>query len=97
MCPSLHLNNGSKMEEKTDRAFCVMEEYTVFQAEILAIQETSIWASKTNQQVKVWSNSESNLHSITSIDTKSPIAQQTQEILLKYTNIKLGWISRIQR
>ncbi|GBL76055.1 hypothetical protein AVEN_234363-1 [Araneus ventricosus] len=65
---------------------------TVFQAELLAIQEACLWASKTNQQIKVWSDSESSLHSIASIDTKSPIAQQTQEILLKSTNIKLGWI-----
>ncbi|GBM92662.1 hypothetical protein AVEN_47973-1 [Araneus ventricosus] len=65
---------------------------TVFQAELLAIKEACLWASKTNQQIKVWSDSESSLHSIASIDTKSPIAQQTQEILLKSTNIKLGWI-----
>ncbi|GBL83536.1 hypothetical protein AVEN_196379-1 [Araneus ventricosus] len=32
----------------------------------------------------------SSLYSIASIDTKSPIAQQTQEIILKPTNIKLG-------
>ncbi|GBN94737.1 hypothetical protein AVEN_200340-1, partial [Araneus ventricosus] len=37
-------------------------------------------------------DSGSSFHSIASIDTKSPIAQQTQEILLKSTNIKLGWI-----
>ncbi|GBM35265.1 hypothetical protein AVEN_45531-1 [Araneus ventricosus] len=55
----------------------------------LVIQEPCLWTSKTNQQVKVWSDSELSLHSI---DTKSPIAQQTQEILLKSTNIKLGWI-----
>ncbi|GBO18413.1 hypothetical protein AVEN_215836-1 [Araneus ventricosus] len=65
---------------------------TVFQAELLAIQEACLWVSKTNQQIKVWSDSKSSLHSIASIDTKSPIAQQTQEILLKSTNIKLGWI-----
>ncbi|GBN96343.1 hypothetical protein AVEN_242079-1 [Araneus ventricosus] len=65
---------------------------TVFQAELLAIKEACLWASKTNQQIKVWSDSESSLYSIASIDTKSPIAQQTQEILLKSTNIKLGWI-----
>ncbi|GBO31613.1 hypothetical protein AVEN_123560-1 [Araneus ventricosus] len=65
---------------------------TVFQAELLTIQEACPWGSKTNQQIKVWSDSESSLHSIASIDTKSPIAQQTQEILLKSTNIKLGCI-----
>ncbi|GBM76765.1 hypothetical protein AVEN_271790-1 [Araneus ventricosus] len=65
---------------------------TVFQADLLAIQEACLWASKTSQQIKVWPDSESSLHSIASIDTKSPIAQQTQEILLKSTNIKLGWI-----
>ncbi|GBO28785.1 hypothetical protein AVEN_245223-1 [Araneus ventricosus] len=65
---------------------------TVFQAELLPIQEACLLASKTNQHIKVWSDSESSLHSIASIDTKSPIVQQTQEILLKSTNIKLGWI-----
>ncbi|GBL79894.1 hypothetical protein AVEN_28947-1 [Araneus ventricosus] len=65
---------------------------TVFQAELPAIEKAYIWTSKTNQQVKVWSDSESSLYSIASIDTKSLIAQQTQEILLKSTNIKLGWI-----
>ncbi|GBM95144.1 hypothetical protein AVEN_249011-1 [Araneus ventricosus] len=105
--PGLNIfTDGSKIEDKTGSAFCVMEEditkyewmaqlrpfNTVFQAELLAIQEACHWASKTNQQIKVWSDSESSLHSIASIDTKSPIAQQTQEILLKSTNIKLGWI-----
>ncbi|GBM15838.1 hypothetical protein AVEN_260119-1 [Araneus ventricosus] len=65
---------------------------TVFQAELLAIWKVCLWVSKTNQQVKVWSDSESSLHSFASIYTKSPIAQQTQEILLKSTNIKLEWI-----
>ncbi|GBM78719.1 hypothetical protein AVEN_243986-1 [Araneus ventricosus] len=105
--PDLNIyTDGSKIEDKTGRAFCVMEEdiikyewmaqlspfNTVFQAELLAIQEVCLSASKTNQQIKVCSDSESSLHSIASIDTKSPIAQQTQEILLKSTNIKLGWI-----
>ncbi|GBO32144.1 hypothetical protein AVEN_97410-1 [Araneus ventricosus] len=54
------------MEDKTGSAFCVMEEdttkyewiaqlssfNTVFQAELLAIQEACLWASKTNQQIK---------------------------------------------
>ncbi|GBM20795.1 hypothetical protein AVEN_108246-1 [Araneus ventricosus] len=98
--------DGSKIEDKTGSAFCVMEEdttkyewmaqlspfNTVFQAELLGIREACLWASKTHQQIKVWSDSESSLHSIASIDTKSPIAQQTQGILLKSTNIKLGWI-----
>ncbi|GBL93205.1 hypothetical protein AVEN_42655-1 [Araneus ventricosus] len=67
---------------------------TVFQADLLAIQEACLRASKTNQQV--WSDSESSFHSI---DTKSPIVQQTQEILLKSTNILnldgLGFMSDI--
>ncbi|GBM55912.1 hypothetical protein AVEN_232822-1 [Araneus ventricosus] len=65
---------------------------TIFQAELLAMQEACLWAKKTNEQVKVLSDSESNLHSIASIYIKSPIAQQTKEVLLKSTNIKLGWI-----
>ncbi|GBL81879.1 hypothetical protein AVEN_3319-1, partial [Araneus ventricosus] len=96
--PGLNIfTDGSKIEDKAGSAFCVMGEdttkyewmaqlspfNTVFQAELLAIQEACLWASKTNQQIKVWADSESSLHSIASIDTKSPIAQQTQEILLK--------------
>ncbi|GBM44020.1 hypothetical protein AVEN_218165-1 [Araneus ventricosus] len=91
------------MEDKTGSVFCVMEEETkkyklmahlrpfntVFQAELLATQEACLWTSKTNQQFKARSDSELSLHSI---DTNSPIAQQTQEILLKSTNIKIRWI-----
>ncbi|GBO18829.1 hypothetical protein AVEN_251508-1 [Araneus ventricosus] len=105
--PDLNIyTDVSKIYDKTDSTFCVKEEdttkyewmvqlrplNTVFQAESLAIREACLWASNTNQQIKVWSDSESRLHSISSFDTKSPIAQQTQEILLKSTNIKLGWI-----
>ncbi|GBM08142.1 hypothetical protein AVEN_214473-1 [Araneus ventricosus] len=65
--PGLNIyTDGSKTEDKTGSAFCVMEEYiakyewmaqlspfnTVFQAELLAIQEACLWASKTNQQIK---------------------------------------------
>ncbi|GBM32638.1 hypothetical protein AVEN_89638-1 [Araneus ventricosus] len=54
---------------------------------------SSFWKHPDNMFFKIFgSDSESSLHSIASIDTKSPIAQQTQEILLKSTNIKLGWI-----
>ncbi|GBM34304.1 hypothetical protein AVEN_253021-1 [Araneus ventricosus] len=91
--PSLNIyTDGSKLEDKIGSAFCVMEEdttkyermmqlhpfNTVFQTELLSIQEACLWVSKTNQQVKVWSDSESSFHSIASIDTKSLIAQQTQ-------------------
>ncbi|GBM67937.1 hypothetical protein AVEN_185358-1 [Araneus ventricosus] len=105
--PGLNIyTDGSKMEGKTGSAFCVMEEDTkkyewmaqlspfnaIFQAELLAIQGACLWTGKTNQQIKVWSDSESSLHSIASVDTRIPIAQQTQGILLKSTNIKLEWI-----
>ncbi|GBL98609.1 hypothetical protein AVEN_19675-1 [Araneus ventricosus] len=59
--------DGSKMDDKTRSAFCVLEEdttkyvwmaqllpfYAVFQAELLAIQAACLWASKTNQHVKI--------------------------------------------
>ncbi|GBM88286.1 hypothetical protein AVEN_107831-1 [Araneus ventricosus] len=105
--PSLNIyTDDSKIDDKTGSAFCVAEEdtekyewmvqlrplNTVFQAQILVIHETCLWANKITQQVKVWSGSKSSIHSIASVDTKGHIAQQTQEILLKYTNIKLGWI-----
>ncbi|GBN26352.1 hypothetical protein AVEN_233388-1 [Araneus ventricosus] len=99
------------MDDKTGSTFCVMEEDTtkyesmeqlrpfnsVFQAELLSIQEACLRANKTNQQVKVWSDSESSLHSIASIHTKSPIAQQTQVILLKSANIKLGCTTAVMK
>ncbi|GBM26948.1 hypothetical protein AVEN_196889-1 [Araneus ventricosus] len=53
---------------------------------------SKIEAMKFLQCLDVWTDSESSLHSIASIGTKSPIAQQTQEILLKSPTIKLGWI-----
>ncbi|GBN57641.1 hypothetical protein AVEN_108476-1 [Araneus ventricosus] len=58
--------DGSKIEDKTGSAFCIMEEditkyewmaqlpfNTVFQAELLSIQEACLWASKSNQQIMV--------------------------------------------
>ncbi|GBM93588.1 hypothetical protein AVEN_150852-1 [Araneus ventricosus] len=65
--PGLNIfTDGSKIEDKSGSAFCVMEEdttkyewmaqlspfNTIFQAELLAIQEACLWASKTNQQIK---------------------------------------------
>ncbi|GBM31700.1 Putative protein in type-1 retrotransposable element R1DM [Araneus ventricosus] len=69
--PGLNIyTDGSKAGGKTGSAFCVMEEditkyewmaqlspfNTVFQAVLLAMQEACLWARKTNQQIKVWSD-----------------------------------------
>ncbi|GBM68405.1 hypothetical protein AVEN_131709-1 [Araneus ventricosus] len=64
--PGLNVyTDGSKIEDKTGSAFCVMEEditkyewmaqlipfNTVFQAELLAIQDACLWASKTTNRL----------------------------------------------
>ncbi|KAF8784235.1 hypothetical protein HNY73_011537 [Argiope bruennichi] len=65
---------------------------SVYQAELTAIKEACQWASTIKDAVKVWSDSESSLHSILALNTNSPIAQEIQNTLINSTNIKLGWV-----
>ncbi|GBN99378.1 hypothetical protein AVEN_59028-1, partial [Araneus ventricosus] len=65
---------------------------SVFQAELIAIKEACTWASQSNQPIKIWTDSEFILHSISSLKTNSPLAQDIQSILLNSPTIKLGWI-----
>ncbi|GBL83117.1 hypothetical protein AVEN_165336-1 [Araneus ventricosus] len=98
--------DGSKMDNRTGCAFCVRENniYTiqwmaqlklhnsVFQAELIALKEAYPWASQSNQTIKIWTDSESSLHSISYLKTNSPLAQDIQNTLINSPNIKLGWI-----
>ncbi|GBM49363.1 hypothetical protein AVEN_264522-1 [Araneus ventricosus] len=97
---------GSKLEEQTGFAYSVFvnanithqwlgklnEKNSVFPAELPAIKEACICPRKKNNNVKIWSDSESSLKAISSFSTTSPIAQQIQAILLSHPSIQLGWI-----
>ncbi|GBM82047.1 hypothetical protein AVEN_56190-1 [Araneus ventricosus] len=65
---------------------------SVFQAELIAIKEACNWDSQSNQPIKIWTDSESSIHSISSLKTSSPLAQDIQSILLNSPNIKLRCI-----
>ncbi|GBO00091.1 hypothetical protein AVEN_263803-1 [Araneus ventricosus] len=70
--------DGSKLEEQTDFAYCVFEngnlthqwlfklskKNSFFRTELLAIKEACIWASKNNNNVKIWSDSESGFKAV---------------------------------
>ncbi|GBL74233.1 hypothetical protein AVEN_235240-1 [Araneus ventricosus] len=98
--------DGSKIDDRTGCAFCVRKNNisitqwmsqlkphnSVFQAELIAIKEACTQASQSNQPIKIWTDSESSLHSISSLKTNSPFAHDIQNILLNSRNIKLGCI-----
>ncbi|GBN64975.1 hypothetical protein AVEN_79975-1 [Araneus ventricosus] len=96
---------GSKIDYRTGGTFCVREnnistaewmshqkpQNSVFQVELDAIKEACTWASQSNQPIKIWTDGESSLHSISSLKTNNPLAQGIQNILLISPNIELGW------
>ncbi|GBN86554.1 hypothetical protein AVEN_258194-1 [Araneus ventricosus] len=98
--------DDSKIDDRTGCAFCVRENNistsqwmtqlkphnSVFQAELIAINEACAWASQSNQPFNIWTDSECSLHSISSLKISSPLAQDIQSILLNSPNIKLGWM-----
>ncbi|GBN90038.1 hypothetical protein AVEN_252245-1 [Araneus ventricosus] len=65
---------------------------SVFQTELNAIKEAYTWSSQSNQPIKIWTDSESSLYTISSLKTNSPLAQDIQNILIDSPNIKLDWI-----
>ncbi|GBM93114.1 hypothetical protein AVEN_32039-1 [Araneus ventricosus] len=83
------------MEDKTGSAFCVMEEditkyewmaqlspfNTVFQTELLAIQEACLWASKTNKQVKDNGETGRSVHNVLPKVKTTPTPRQRPEIM----------------
>ncbi|GBM44375.1 hypothetical protein AVEN_147384-1 [Araneus ventricosus] len=98
--------DDSKIDDRTGCVFCVRETIistsqwmaqlkprnSVFQAELIAIKEVCTRDSQSNQPIKIWTDSESSLHSISSLKTNGPLAQDIQSILLNSPNIQLGWI-----
>ncbi|GBO24120.1 hypothetical protein AVEN_203731-1 [Araneus ventricosus] len=98
--------DGSKIDDRTGCSFCVRENNistsqwmaklkthnSVFQDELIAMKEAYTYASQSNQPIKIRTDSKSSLHSISSLKTNSPQAQNIQNILLNSPNINLGWI-----
>ncbi|GBL80259.1 hypothetical protein AVEN_92195-1 [Araneus ventricosus] len=86
-CNHLHVIN-----DQTGSAFCVIANEaitktwkaklspanTVFQAEMLALKAAIEWANKANEDVNIWSDSESSLQALNSFNIKSKITQEAQ-------------------
>ncbi|GBL93203.1 hypothetical protein AVEN_42653-1 [Araneus ventricosus] len=89
--------DGSKINDQTGSAFCVIANEaitktwkvklspanTVFQAEMLALKAAIEWANTANEDVNIWSDSESSLQALKSFNVKSKITQEAQMTLLK--------------
>ncbi|GBO05169.1 hypothetical protein AVEN_230333-1 [Araneus ventricosus] len=99
--------DGSKMEQGVGSAFCVFGQQqeliaewqgrlspknSIFQAELIALQEAVKYAQNHQKQVKIWSNSESSLKALLNKKSNSPIARSIQDYLYNTHNIRLGWI-----
>ncbi|GBM34911.1 hypothetical protein AVEN_41459-1 [Araneus ventricosus] len=97
--------DGSKINDQTGSTFCAIENEaitktwkaklspvnTVFQAEMLALKAAIEWANTSNEEVNIWSDSESSLRDLKSFNIKSKITQEAQMILLENARIRLGW------
>ncbi|GBM75932.1 hypothetical protein AVEN_155438-1 [Araneus ventricosus] len=98
--------DGSKINDQTGRAFCVIANEaitktwkakfspanTVFQAEMLALKVAIEWANTANEEVNIWSDSESSLQALKSFNVKSKITQEVQMTLLENARIRLDWV-----
>ncbi|GBM21944.1 hypothetical protein AVEN_187943-1 [Araneus ventricosus] len=88
--------DGSKIDDRTGCEFYVRENNisttqcmtllkphsSVFQAELIAIKEAISCASLSKQPIKIWTDSDSILHSIYSLYTNSPLTQDIKKTLL---------------
>ncbi|GBM99859.1 hypothetical protein AVEN_204387-1 [Araneus ventricosus] len=98
--------DGSKINDQTGSAFCTIANEavtktwkakispanTVFQAEILALKAAIEWVNTANEEVNIWSDSESSLQALKSLYVKSKIIQEAQMTLLGNDRIRLGWV-----
>ncbi|GBM32078.1 hypothetical protein AVEN_150067-1 [Araneus ventricosus] len=89
--------DGSKINDQTGSAFCVIANEaitktwkaklspanTVFQSEMLAFKAAIEWANTANEDVNIWSDSESSLQVLKSFNVKSKITQEAQMTLLE--------------
>ncbi|GBL79359.1 hypothetical protein AVEN_92554-1 [Araneus ventricosus] len=98
--------DGSKINDQTGSAFCVIANEaitktwkaklrpanTVFQAEMLALKAAIEWANTANEDVNIWSDSESRIQALKSFNVKSKITQEAQMTLLENARIRLDWV-----
>ncbi|GBM85451.1 hypothetical protein AVEN_134352-1 [Araneus ventricosus] len=93
--------HGSKINDQAGSAFCVIaneaitktwKANTMFQAEMLALKAAIEWANTANEDVNIWSDSESSLQALKSSNVKSKITQEAQMTLLENARIRLGWV-----
>ncbi|GBL98716.1 hypothetical protein AVEN_8619-1 [Araneus ventricosus] len=98
--------DGSKINDQTGSAFCVIANdaitktwkaklspaNTVFQAEMLALKAAIEWANTANEDVNIWSDSESSLQALKYFNVKNKITQEAQMTLLENARIRLGWV-----
>ncbi|GBN22521.1 hypothetical protein AVEN_3206-1 [Araneus ventricosus] len=96
--------DGSKINDQTGSAFCAIANEaitktwkaklspanTVFQAEMLALKAAIEWANTANEEVNIWSDSESSLQALKSFYVKSKIIQEAQMTFPENARIRLG-------
>ncbi|GBM42309.1 hypothetical protein AVEN_235019-1 [Araneus ventricosus] len=95
------------MEQGVGSAFCVFGEQqeliaqwqgrlypknSIFQAELIALQEAVKYAQNHQNEVEIWSDSQSSLKALLNQKSNSPIATYIQDSLYNTHNIRLGWI-----
>ncbi|GBL83217.1 hypothetical protein AVEN_165412-1 [Araneus ventricosus] len=59
---------------------------------MIALKAAIEWANTANEEVNIWSDSESSLQALKSFNVKSKITQEAQRTLLENARIKLGWV-----
>ncbi|GBM78163.1 hypothetical protein AVEN_220596-1 [Araneus ventricosus] len=98
--------DGSKINDQTGSAFCAIANEavtktwkaklipanTVFKVEMLALKAAIEWANTANEEVNIWSDSESSHQALKSFYVKSKIIQEAQMTLLGNARIRLDWV-----
>ncbi|GBM43288.1 hypothetical protein AVEN_220820-1 [Araneus ventricosus] len=65
---------------------------SIFQADLIALQEAVKYAQNHQNQVKIWGDSQSSLKALLNQKSNSPITRSIQDSLCNTHNIRLGWI-----
>ncbi|GBM62490.1 hypothetical protein AVEN_171495-1 [Araneus ventricosus] len=94
--------DGSKTDEGTGSAFCILENYgiiaswqnkldhsnSVFQAEFFAIKVVS----SLHRQIKIWTDSLSSLMAVLNPKSHHSMVREIQTLLLSHKHIHLRWL-----
>ncbi|GBM43369.1 hypothetical protein AVEN_166109-1 [Araneus ventricosus] len=98
------------MEQGVGSAFCFFGEQqelitewqgqlspknSIFQVELIALQEAVKYAQNHQTQVKIWSNSQSSLKALLNQKSNSSIARSIQDYLYNTHNIRLDWLDHV--